>query len=514
MKKYTYLVLAALIGLSLLSGCGDDDPNPPANIITSLQLIENPNGVAPLTARLLVSTNTPAKVSIKVFGQNGDASDIVHDFPEVSNSFDIPVLGLYPDSENQVQVTFSDQSGAILTTTSFTVLTDPLIAEMPQIEVNTLITGTTVPGLNFVNYFGHNGNVLPQRAFMFDQFGDIRWYLDFSSHPTLSTLFFDNGMNFLQNGNLVFGDGTTDKLYEINMLGEVLNEWEMPGYGFHHHVIEKPNGNFLVTVNDNSKTTVEDVVIEIGRTSGNIVNVWDLNESLDNSRRTWDTDLADLDIDWFHANAVEYSPDDDAIIVSGRTQGTVKLSNDNEVIWILAPHKGWATAGNGSDLNQFLLQPLDAQGNTIDDQQIVEGETNHPGFEWAWYQHSPVLMPNGNIMIFDNGDNRNYISPGNYSRAVEYEIDEQNMTIKQIASYGKERGQETYSRIVSKVTYHESQNNVIFTPGAITDGSSFSGKIVEVDWQNQQVVFEATISPPEPLFIITFHNVLRANLYR
>lgn len=50
-------------------------------------------------------------------------------------------------------------------------------------------------------------------------------------------------------------------------------------------------------------------------------------------------------------------------------------------------------------------------------------------------------------MIFDNGDNRNYQQPCSYSRTVEYEIDEEKMTIRQIWSYGKERDRETYSKI-------------------------------------------------------------------
>ena len=119
----------------------------------------------------------------------------------------------------------------------------------------------------------------------------------FSEHPELSRLFYDNGMTRLENGNLLFGNNNNETIYEVNMLGEIINRWPLTGYEFHHHVIEKPNGNFLVTVNDKSKTTVEDVILEIDRESGGLVNQWDLNLSLDNSRRAWDSPLADLDVD-------------------------------------------------------------------------------------------------------------------------------------------------------------------------------------------------------------------------
>ena len=310
---------------------------------------------------------------------------------------------------------------------------------MPQITINVPSTSSDLE-FNLVNYFGFNANFRPQRPFIFDQFGDIRWYLDFTSSPEFSDLFFDNGMTQLRNGNLLFGNASTRRIYEIDLFGRVIDSWSLQGNDFHHHVIEKPDGNLLVTITDPTKTTVEDVIIEIDRGNAQFANTWDLNNSLDNSRRAWPTDLADLNFDWFHANAIEYSAEDDEIIVSGRTQGVVKLNAQNEVSYILAPHREWNTSGEGTDLTQFLLTPLDANDQPITDMDVLDGVSNHPDFEWSWYQHSPILMPNGNLMIFDNGDNRNYTNAGPYSRAVEYEIDEENKTIKQVWSYGKERG--------------------------------------------------------------------------
>jgi arylsulfate sulfotransferase len=423
------------------------------------------------------------------------------------------VLGLYPDFENEVTLTFFNSEGAESVLETFLIDTEVLIQEMPVISVDVMEASSMATGFNIVNYFGHSGEFLPQRPFMFDRFGDIRWFLDFSEHPILSNLFFDNGLNKLQNDNFIMGDGNSGALYEIDMLGNIIETYSLQGLGFHHHVLEKPNGNFLVTVNDFSLPTVEDIIIEIDRASKQIVNRWDLNESLDNSRRAWPTDLADLNIDWFHANAVEYSESDNTIIVSGRTQGTVKLTQNNDVVWILAPHREWNLSGRGEDLSQFLLQPLDASGNPITDTEVLDGISNHPDFEWAWYQHSPILLPNGHLMLFDNGDNRNYFGNGPYSRAVEYEINEQNMTIRQIWSYGKDRGVDAYSRIVSKVSYHSFEENVLFTPGAVHSNGRDQGKVIEIDHRTGAVVFEASVFPPIAPFTITFHNVQRVDLY-
>lgn len=509
------------LGFLLLTiSCSDDtepenpNPNPDVDseIIESINVELNPSGYAPLTALLRLATNQEVTLEVSVMGQNGSASTLTKRFDGSNTNFEIELLGLYANHQNQVGIKLLDGSGATLETQTITVQTDPLIADMPQITIE-VPSSASAPEFNFVNYFGFSQSPRPQRAFMFDQFGDIRWYLDFSNHPTLSELFFDNGMTRLQNGNLLFGDGSTGSIYEIDFFGRIENSWSLQGNGFHHHVIEKPNGNLLVTINDASKNTIEDVVIEIDRNSGDFSNTWDLNNSLDNSRRAWPTDLADLNIDWFHANAIEYSEADDAIIVSGRTQGIVNLNAQNEVSYILAPHKEWNTSGNGQDLSQFLLTPLDANNQEITDVDVLEGNTNHIDFEWSWYQHSPILMPNGNLMVFDNGDNRNYSNFGPYSRAVEYEIDEVNKTIKQVWEYGKERGEETYSRIVSKVSYVADNNSILFTSGSALNSGMPAGKVVEVDYDTKEVIFEATITPPNALFIISFHNVLRMPLW-
>lgn len=511
-------ILPLVLLLLFIVGCSDDDtpepqgPDIESDLIESLEVNLNPSGYAPLSAVLNLETASAVSVRATVLGRRGTASNVVFNSSGAGTDFSLDIFGLYGGFENQVEVELLDPSGNTLESQTIAVQTAPLIGDMPDIAIDTPSNSNELE-LNLVNYFGFSSEFRPQRPFIFDQFGDIRWFLDFSNHPSISQLFYDNGMTVLQNGNLLFGDGTTGRILECDLFGQIVDSWGLQGNGFHHHVIEKPDGNLLVTINDVSKNTVEDVIVEIDRNSGSFLNRWDLNNSLDNTRLAWPTDLADLDIDWFHANSVEYSGDDDEIIVSGRTQGIVKLSQSNEVSYILAPHREWNTSGDGTSLSQFLLTPLDAVNNPITDPEVLDGTTNHPDFEWSWYQHSPILLPNGNLMVFDNGDNRNYVNAGPYSRAVEYEIDEINKTIKQVWSYGKERGEETYARIVSKVSFLEDKNSVLFTPGSAVQGGTAGGKVIEVDYQSRNVIFEATITPPNTVFNISFHNVLRVDVF-
>lgn len=503
------LALACLI---LLVGCDGDPAGIEAlDFLTELRITPDPLEYAPLTAEVRVTTSRPIQVEVVVAGQ-GTSDDLTHRFPAVSARSRFPVLGLYPDAVNTITVRILDTDGTLLGDTVHPIVTPPLLGALPSVTIDAVTPGAK-PGMNLVSYFGHDGELTPQRPFIFDATGTIRWYLDLQSHPNLSELFYDDGVERLANGNLYFGDGSTGRIIEMDMLGRIVDDWPLPGYGFHHQVLEKPNGNFIATVNKHGAATIEDYLIEIDRGTGAIVREWNLKQALDSTRRAWPTTFADQDVDWFHANGVAYDPADDALIVSGRTQGTVKLTNDNEVVWILAPHRDWDRAGDGTDLSTRLLQPLDADGQPITDAAVLDGTANHPDFEWAWYQHAPELMPDGTLLLFDNGDNRNYSDQPLYSRAVAYRIDEAAMTVQQVWAYGKERGEATFSRIVSDVDYHAAEDNVVFMPGAVVyDGTAY-GKTVEIDRTTKDVVFEATIEAPTAPFGITFHRVERLPLY-
>lgn len=280
--KYFKLLL---IFLSIvISSCSDDESSSPdtggplieSELVETLSVEVNPSGYAPLTAQLNLETNQAVSVEVSVLGKNGNTSTITKRFDGMGTTFELIVLGLYADYENQLDIKLLDGSGSTLETQNILVQTAPLIADMPQITID-VPSNSDEPIYNFVNYFGFVDitNFRPQRPLIFDQFGEIRWYLDLSSHPTLFDLFYDNGMTRLLNGNLLFGDGQTGSIYEIDMLGRIADSWDLQGNGFHHHVIEKPNGNLLATINDATKETVEDVIIEIDRSSGQFINTWD-----------------------------------------------------------------------------------------------------------------------------------------------------------------------------------------------------------------------------------------------
>ncbi len=453
-------------------------------------LIYNPSGFAPLSAALGVVTRVPTSVRFKVLGDIPIEKEL--------GSFSIHLIGLhglYADTNNKIEITYADGNGLTATDT-LEIQTDPLPEFFPEIEIDVLDETRMEPGMHFSEVHIGNQGTFNSYPMIFDNNGDIRWYVDLSDRNVIVwPIQFNDDMSFYS------ASGVT--IHEFNMFGEATNNIIVDFNNMHHEIIKLPNGNYLAAVSKEDEyitdsdsvefRSVEDFVIEVDKNSGEILREWDMAELLDIDRRDFNDPGNG---DWFHMNAVWYHEADSSLIISGRNQGVVKVSWNNELEWILAPHKGWGKAGRkgeGPETTPFLLTAVDDSGTPFN-QDIQDGTLASNDFDWTWGQHAPLILPNGNVLVFDNGGfNRNF---GNYtsifSAATEYEIDEDNKTIKEVWSYGKERGESTYSLIISDVDYLSETGNVLFAPGNITEGNGKS-KIVEVTYPSKDVVFESTM---------------------
>jgi len=439
----------------------------------------NPYIYTPLSAEVRFDTKDLTTVQIRVLGEE----IVEQSFALASTTHELPVLGLYAGRTNQVEITLTDSNGDIAKDT-LEVTTDPLPNFFPTVNIETKKESEMEPGMNLAEFSTGNGGLIESYPFIFDSNGDIRWYLDLNRFNKL--LF---PIRRLTNGNWIIGD--RNRLYEYDMLGKEVNFYFFNGYAQHHEIVEKPNGNLLLCVSKDDIPTEEDFVIEVERNTGHIVREWDLRESLDMYRR----DLMNNAVDWFHGNAIAFDPSDNSIIISGRNQGIVKVSQYNELVWILAPHQGWGQAGinaDGHDTNDFLLQAIQSDNQPYPND-VQQGLVAANDFDWSWGQHTPMILPNGNLFVLDNGLNRHFLETATYTRGVEYEIDETNMTVKEVWQYGKERGVEYYAPIISDVDYLPETGNYLIIPGLIYQAGYNGAYITEVKPANKEVVFEAEI---------------------
>ena len=395
-------------------------------------IILNPYEISPLTALVMFETSDYVSPTVTVVGKS-EKTTYIHTFKESKTHY-LGILGLYPDYNNEVIISYGDVTKKIYIQTG----------KLP----NDFVTPSSIykdeDKLNNELYFYTPSS----RGYTcaYDINGDVRWYL---------TENFIWEINRLRNGNLLL---STDKLinnpyymtglYEMDMLGKIYFEYNIDG-GYHHDYFEMPSGNILVLSNNFANGTVEDYIVELDLKDGSIVKKFDLTDILPMDEGESENFTT---YDWFHNNSIWYDEKTNSITLSGRhIDAVINISYDTgKLNWIIGDSTNYS-----SEWQKYFFKPI--------------GDN----FEWQWSQHSAKITPEGYVFIFDNGNNKSkikedYVDASNsYSRGVIYKIDTINMTIEQIWEYGKERGSDFYSPYISNVLYLEENHFVVHSGGIV-----------------------------------------------
>ncbi len=408
---------------------------------------------APLSARATIRSREEIQLSIRIKGMHDD--DIAVTFRPYRTDHEVPILGLYPDRRNTILFTGVTRDGRRFER-EVTVRTAKLPKLYPNVVVDRFIEDAIAPGMTFLHlgHYDHEMNFTPLPTAL-DSYGNVRWYY---------TGEIGHVMKQLDNGNLLIQDENT--LKEIDMLGNYVATRAVVPSGIHHDIACMDNGNILVL--STAPGSFEDGVVEVDGETGALLRGWDFRAILDPTRPPQPRNLEAAD--WLHLNGIDYSAPDDTFIVSGRDQSAVvKVDVDTGAVrWILGNHAHWEYP-----LTEKLLTPV--------------GED----FHWQWGQHAPMVHPRDpqRILIYDNGNERSYTDPvspaENYSRAVEFEIDQQRMEVRQVWEYGRELGSQTFTPFIGDANYLENGNRLI-TFGGIT--RDLRGEPVELfDFEHQRL---------------------------
>ena len=435
----------------------------------SPNVILNPYGNSPLTALVIFETDDEEEISVTIKGKD-ELSTYTHTFDEGKVHY-IPIYGLYAGRENEVVISNGDKENTLKIKTD----------ELPDdFVLPTKVTKDESKLTNDLYFFSPSS-----KGYMcaYDVNGDVRWYLDESAIWEVNRL--KNGHLLLSTERLVNTPYYSTGLYEMDMIGKVYKEYSLPG-GYHHDYFEMEDGNILVASDDfdNEDGTVEDYVVELDRETGNIVKTFDLKDILnmeDGKSENW------TNYDWFHNNSVWYDKKTNSITLSGRHQDIViNIDYDSgKLNWILGDSTNFS-----EEYQKYFFKLTDG--------------------EWQWAQHAAMILPDGNVFLFDNGNNKSknkdeYVSASeSYSRGVIYEIDTENMTVKEVWQYGKERGSDFYSPYISDVDYLDENHYIVHSggisykngviqnqPAGISESDTLVSDTVEII--DNEVIFEMVL---------------------
>jgi arylsulfate sulfotransferase len=496
MIRFSQLSFILTIVTSLLFfGC-ETGPQPLDKLLErEIQVKLNPHEKVPLGAMLNFTSKEKCTVKIEILGE----IPIERSFAEARRFHEVPVIGLYPDTLNSILITLTTNKGKTYTG-EVQIRTGPVPEFFPDIEIAKIEKSQMEPGFHLIEMLiANNGKFLPY-TIMFDDQGKIRWFMDMSSLGQIAFSAYR-----LRNGNWLYLSWIG--IFEMDPLGKLIKQEQMWGNAGSHEIIELDNGHLLMGGSKKDSKIIRDgreinsrfdFVVEWDREGlGRTVREWDLRAVLDVDRSVFPADYSlDFSADWFHINSVARSTNDNSIVVSGRNQGVVKVDYNNQPKWILAPHRSWGKAGfdgNGHETADYLLTAVDENEDAYS-ALVQEGIQGEETFEWSTGQHALTVLENGNLLLFDNGLMRNFKSDPSYSRAVEYKIDESNMTIQQVWEYGKDRKLDMFSPITSDVDVLPGTGNRLITAGTIRKSAlAPHAKLIEVTYPDNREVFEALI---------------------
>ncbi len=309
------------------------------------------------------------------------------------------LLGLKPSTSYRLRAVEVD-GGTTYASDRLTVETGPAPAGMPGLSVERTPGRTPAGGFLVTSLLSN-----PSWAVILDGDGDYVWWhtpgdeweRSFIPRATLSA----DGEHVLYEASASALTGEDDAVTGERMVVRVsLDGTEVDTVtleGCHHDFVELPSGNVAAVVSDVREVDGEQV-------EGDRIVELDWTGAEQGSWSTWDHieyDPADITADddpgWTHANALDHDPADDSYTLSLRNLDAI-LHIDRptgEILWQL----GGVDSGFEAALNVLPLFQRQHQFQRLD----------------------------SSILVFDNGT-----VDAMRSRAVEYALDEGNMTAQQI----------------------------------------------------------------------------------
>lgn len=497
------------------------------------RVIANPNQSAPLAAVVAFEADQPVSTKIRI-------TDGEHEWElSYESSRDpakgLPVIGMRPDRMHELSVFIQDASGAGSAAPETLRYRTPALpsgpADFPSIEVAVSKREQMEPGFRLLNprrripRRTQRGNEQERRfgadfgmLLMTDAAGEPVWY--YRSGSRISDF------QYLDNGHILYV--TQDyRIVEIDLLGNRLREWyaaerpqgpdddaaAVPAMTFHHDAdvlsdgrllalstVRRRLSNYYTSEYDaeaprKTQWVMGDRVVEFNQ-QGRVLWEWNAFEHMDPYRIGYETfsqywvrrGFEDT-VDWSHANSAFVHPEGQAVVVNFRLQSAI-IQVDRKtgrIRWIFGEPGGWPER-----LQDRLIRLTD-------------------GSRWFWHQHSPTLTSRGTLLLFDNGNYRArpFEPPApvarTYSRAVEYEIDEENRTARLVWSSEAPGAGKVVSIAMGSVSEMPETGNILVGYGALLD----SERLGEIDWRTRARIGQWTLareytrsSPPEVVWEI------------
>src|SRR5215467_330963 len=394
---------------SLALSCGKGGSGQSLLGLNSVGVRANPNNA--ISAIVEVQLSNAASVRVEYSAEDGSDTGTTPSFEVKGSSMELPVLGLMPKTDYTLQVVANSQNGSTVESDPLTFRTGALPSDIPTFVAAQ--SGDVQPGYTMLGW-SLNGTT-PNEAVIVDQTGRVVWYRenprnisDFQKQPDGTyTVAVENGDLFLYSYFIA-------QYHQYDNLGNLLRTWSATGAWLtdNHEIRLLPNGDALVlafsertmdltSIGGRRNAIVVGNMLQRVKPSGAVHFQWNAFDHLPVDGIASPINVQGEYVDWTHMNAIDVTSDGNYLLSVRHLNQVIKIDSATGAVL-------WKLGGMGSDF-QFV-------GDSFN------------GFSM---QHGVRELPNGNILMFDNGDEH---VPAQ-SRAAEYQLDFANHTATLVWQY-------------------------------------------------------------------------------
>lgn len=395
----------------------------------------NPLGWTPLSGLVVLDTTNSAPLTVRVKGRNG-GSDIAYTYPSGWGT-EFAVHGFYADFTNTLSIEMAGRKGA------FPVY---VAAQPPRLSFPIEVLANRLPPEDPFNHDLYFISIPLQGALIgIDRQGDVRYLnrKNIYSVPHIEAR--AQGMIYHdtpQNGDYVSAD----------FLGNELSRFS--GGRTHHEMMPIGGNKVLLSVSD---WGWDDTLTEFSPQGAIVATKYFgdalrkaaapqdmalLNRVVYDDKNIYQKDGTNMRTDWAHINGYTYDYETDTIILSVRSQGIFALRYKTwELLWWFANDDLKVIQGFG-----YGFAPPNSL-RVLDIPSLQKYRLKNAPNIAPLTHHAPLLKANGNLMLFDNHGDSLDKTKGGPSRAVEYSI--KNNTLSLVREFKHPRN--LYSRLTCDV---------------------------------------------------------------
>ncbi|MDB8710916.1 aryl-sulfate sulfotransferase [Mediterraneibacter gnavus] len=326
---------------------------------TEKMLVEqNPFGTNTLSLYVYFTTEEPVSVSYVVSVPDSEIADFGGEVKEeetYTTEHEFQVIGLIPDMENTITFTLEAEDGT--TTTASCKYKMGSLAGEEEVQLKQTAGQTdassqiSLPDSSLYVILGNDSDDV-DFMYYYDENGTIRGEVPLIGYRSHRLVF--------ENDRMYYSISET-KIAVANELGMVEQVYDLGNYQLHHDYVFDDDGNLLILATDTGKQTVEDCVLKLNPSTGEVSCILDLEDLLGDYKESLGMDQEE-DLDWVHINTIQWMGEDSILLSSRETSTILKIQNLNtapEIAYMIGEESFW----EGTGYENLLLTKDESNGS-------------------------------------------------------------------------------------------------------------------------------------------------------